>query len=100
MRTFLVLLWRLRQSLIRLASNWQMLNSSFRRTGVLFVLSAPSGARKSALCSALRHKPDFVYAVSCTTRAPRSGEVQGEDYHFLSSEEFDRRVSAGEFLEY
>ncbi|HEY5743051.1 MAG TPA: guanylate kinase [Terrimicrobiaceae bacterium] len=77
-----------------------MLNSSFRRTGVLFVLSAPSGAGKTTLCSALRHKPDFVYAVSCTTRAPRLGEVQGEDYHFLSHEEFDRRVSAGNFLEY
>ncbi|HEY5707649.1 MAG TPA: guanylate kinase [Terrimicrobiaceae bacterium] len=77
-----------------------MLNSSFRRTGILFVLSAPSGAGKTTLCSALRHKPDFVYAVSCTTRLPRAGEIEGEDYHFLSDEEFDRRVSAGEFLEY
>jgi guanylate kinase len=77
-----------------------MLNSSFQRTGILFVLSAPSGAGKTTLCSALRHKPDFVYAVSCTTRAPRSGEIEGEDYYFLSSEEFDRRVMAGEFLEY
>jgi len=64
------------------------------------VLSAPSGAGKTTLCSALRHKPDFVYAVSCTTRAPRAGEIEGEDYHFLSDEEFDRRVTAGEFLEY
>jgi guanylate kinase len=64
------------------------------------VLSAPSGAGKTTLCSALRHKPDFVYAVSCTTRAPRSGEIEGEDYQFLSDEEFDRRVTAGEFLEY
>jgi len=77
-----------------------MLNSNFQRTGILFVLSAPSGAGKTTLCSALRHKPDFVYAVSCTTRAPRSGEIEGEDYHFLSDEEFDRRVSSGEFLEY
>jgi guanylate kinase len=77
-----------------------MLNSNFRRTGVLFVLSAPSGAGKTTLCSALRHKPDFVYAVSCTTRAPRPGEIEGEDYHFLSDKEFDRRVTAGEFLEY
>jgi guanylate kinase len=77
-----------------------MLNSNFQRTGVLFVLSAPSGAGKTTLCSALRHKPDFVYAVSCTTRAPRAGEIDGEDYHFLSDQEFDRRVSAGEFLEY
>jgi guanylate kinase len=77
-----------------------MLNSNFQRTGILFVLSAPSGAGKTTLCSALRHKPDFVYAVSCTTRAPRSGEIEGEDYQFLSDEEFDRRVTAGEFLEY
>ena len=77
-----------------------MLNSSFQRTGILFVLSAPSGAGKTTLCSALRHKPDFVYAVSCTTRAPRSGEVEGEDYQFLSKDDFDRRVAAGEFLEY
>jgi guanylate kinase len=77
-----------------------MLNSRFRRTGILFVLSAPSGAGKTTLCSALRHKPDFVYAVSCTTRTPRAGEVEGEDYQFLSKEEFDRRVSAGHFLEH
>ena len=76
------------------------MNSNFQRTGILFVLSAPSGAGKTTLCSALRHKPDFVYAVSCTTRAPRAGEIGGEDYHFLSNEEFDRRVTAGEFLEY
>ena len=76
------------------------MNSNFQRTGILFVLSAPSGAGKTTLCSALRHKPDFVYAVSCTTRAPRAGEIEGEDYRFLSDEEFDRRVTAGEFLEY
>ena len=77
-----------------------MLNNRFQRTGILFVLSAPSGAGKTTLCSALRHKPDFVYAVSCTTRAPRPGEVDGEDYHFISDQEFDRRVLAGDFLEY
>ena len=92
--------WRPKPDLIEFASNWQMLNSNFQRTGILFVLSAPSGAGKTTLCSALRHKPDFVYAVSCTTRAPRTGEIEGEDYHFLSDEEFDRRVAAGEFLEY
>jgi guanylate kinase len=76
------------------------LNSNFQRAGILFVLSAPSGAGKTTLCSALRHKPDFVYAVSCTTRGPRAGEIEGEDYLFLSDAEFDRRVAAGEFLEY
>ena len=86
--------------MIEFANNWRILNSNFQRTGILFVLSAPSGAGKTTLCSALRHKPDFVYAVSCTTRGPRAGEIEGEDYHFLSDEEFDRRVAAGEFLEY
>lgn len=76
------------------------MNSSFRRTGILFVLSAPSGAGKTTLCSNLRQKPDFVYAISCTTRSPRQGEIEGEDYHFLTDEEFDRRVAAGEFLEH
>lgn len=75
------------------------MNSTFRRTGILFVLSAPSGAGKTTLCSALRHKPDFVYSVSCTTRAPRPGEIDGEDYYFLSDAEFDRRAAANDFLE-
>ncbi len=76
------------------------MNSSFRRTGVLFVLSAPSGAGKTTLCSALRQKPDFVYAVSCTTRPPRPGETEGEDYFFIADAEFDRRMAAGDFLEH
>ncbi|MGA3172309.1 MAG: guanylate kinase [Chthoniobacteraceae bacterium] len=69
------------------------------RRGILFVVSAPSGAGKTTLCNALRQTPDFVYSVSCTTRAPRPGEIDGEDYTFLSKEEFERRVKAGEFLE-
>lgn len=72
----------------------------FRRTGILFVISAPSGAGKTTLCTALRQKPDFVWSVSCTTRPPRTGEVDGEDYHFLSRGEFERRRGAGEFLEH
>jgi guanylate kinase len=72
----------------------------FRRTGILFVISAPSGAGKTTLCTALRQKPDFVWSVSCTTRAPRTGEIDGEDYHFLSREEFIRHRDAGEFLEH
>ena len=77
-----------------------MNNPAFHRSGILFVLSAPSGAGKTTLTTALRQKPDFVYAVSCTTRAPRAGEVDGEDYFFLSEEDFARRVDAGEFLEH
>lgn len=75
-------------------------SSTFQRTGVLFVLSAPSGAGKTTLTTALRQKPDFVYAVSCTTRPPRRGEIDGEDYFFLGEEEFAARIAAGEFLEH
>lgn len=71
-----------------------------RRSGILFVLSAPSGAGKSTLRAGLQKTPDFVYSVSCTTRAPRVGEVDGEDYHFISREQFEAFVDAGEFLEH
>jgi len=76
------------------------LSKQFTRSGILFVVSAPSGAGKTTLCDALRQTPDFVYSVSCTTRAPRAGENDGEDYHFLSETEFLERVKAGEFLEH
>jgi guanylate kinase len=72
----------------------------FSRYGLLFVISAPSGAGKSTLCDALRQTPDFVYSVSCTTREPRAGEIDGEDYHFLSEAEFAARATAGDFLEH
>ena len=76
------------------------MNKEFNRYGILFVVSAPSGAGKSTLCDALRQTPDFVYSVSCTTRAPRAGEIDGEDYHFLSEPDFLARVAAGDFLEH
>lgn len=63
------------------------------------MLSAPSGAGKTTLTTALRQKPDFVYAVSCTTRAPRPGEIPGEDYVFLSRGAFEERIASGGFLE-
>jgi guanylate kinase len=75
-------------------------NPSIPRRGILFVVSAPSGAGKTTLCNALRQTRDFVYSVSCTTRAARPGEIDGEDYYFLSKEEFARRMAAGEFLEH
>ena len=76
------------------------MNKQFSRNGILFVISAPSGAGKTTLCDALKQTPDFVYSVSCTTRAPRAGEIAGEDYHFLSEPDFLARVKAGEFLEH
>jgi len=69
--------------------------------GVLFVISAPSGAGKSTLIEhALPMFPGLRYSVSSTTRAPREGEQDGIDYHFLSKEEFSRIVEEGGFLEW
>jgi guanylate kinase len=67
----------------------------------LFVVTGPSGAGKGTIIKALLERRDDVeLAVSATTRPRREGEVEGRDYYFLSDEEFDRRVAAGEFLEY
>src|ERR1700757_716720 len=77
-----------------------MTSNKFSRYGILFVISAPSGAGKTTICDALRQTPDFVYSVSCTTRPPRAGEMDGEDYWFLSEAEFNARVAKGEFLEH
>lgn len=74
--------------------------TQFSRRGILFVVSAPSGAGKSTLLNALRPTADFLYSVSCTTRTPRPGEVDGEDYHFIEPGEFARRIEAGEFIEH
>ena len=76
------------------------MNKQFSRYGILFVISAPSGAGKTTLCDALRQTPDFVYSVSCTTRPARAGEIEGEDYQFVSETDFLARVKAGEFLEH
>jgi guanylate kinase len=72
----------------------------FSRRGILFVISAPSGAGKTTLVEALRQTPNLFYSVSCTTRKPRSAEVDGEDYQFLPDKDFRARVEAGDFLEH
>lgn len=65
------------------------------------VLSSPSGAGKTTIAQALiAAREDVGYSVSATTRGPRPGEQDGRDYHFLSREEFQRRVGAGEFVEW
>lgn len=69
-------------------------------TGKLFIISGPSGVGKGTVISALRsHFPGFVFPISCTTRAMRPGEKDGETYHFISKERFEQGVEAGEFLE-
>lgn len=68
---------------------------------LLLVVSAPSGAGKTSLCNELvRRMPRMIYSISCTTRAPRGTERDGEDYFFLSEQEFARRAGAGEFIEH
>ena len=76
------------------------MSNQFSRRGILFVVSAPSGAGKTTLVEALRQTPNLFYSVSCTTRTPRTGEVDGEDYRFVADADFRARVAAGDFLEY
>jgi len=69
--------------------------------GKLIIFSAPSGAGKTTLGARLLEAfPAMVRSVSCTTRAPRPGEVNGRDYVFIDAAEFQRRIAADFFLEY
>jgi len=71
------------------------------RRGLLFVVSGPAGAGKSMIVRRLVEKhPDVRLSVSCTTRAPRPGEVDGVDYHFISEERFDELIREGAFYEW
>lgn len=71
------------------------------RTGQLYVISAPSGAGKTSLVQALLSaRTELVVSVSHTTRTPRSHEIGGRDYHFVSAAEFQRLAASGEFLEH
>ncbi len=75
--------------------------SSRLKQGLLFVLSAPSGAGKDTVIGKLRERGvDFHVVSSVTTRAPRPGESEGNPYHFVSEETFQRMVRRGELLEY
>ncbi len=74
---------------------------SEHRVGKLFVLSGPSGAGKGTLREhALNDIPRLVYSISCTTRRPRPGELDGREYRFISHEQFTEWVNDGRFLEY
>ena len=71
------------------------------RRGLLIILSSPSGAGKSTLSKRLiAWDPSITFSVSATTRAPRDGEVDGADYHFLSEEAFKKSVSERGMLEH
>ena len=74
---------------------------NIQRQGVLYVISAPSGAGKTSICRAiLTLFPNLRQSISYTTRAMRSGEQEGRDYHFVSKETFETMVVAGEFVEW
>ncbi len=78
-----------------------MTGAACRRGGTLIVLSGPSGAGKTSVYRALlAAHPEVSFSVSCTTRAPRPGERDGVDYHFLDRDAFQERVAAGDLLEY
>jgi len=69
--------------------------------GLLFVLSAPSGAGKSTMCRALRDRfPDLQYSISYTTRPPRRGEKNGVDYHFISQDAFKKKIMQDHWAEW
>jgi guanylate kinase len=72
-----------------------------QRGGIVLVISGPSGAGKTSICRQLQAMlPDVTASVSCTTRLPRPGERDGRDYYFMSHEDFDAHVAAGDFLEW
>src|SRR5512143_4166733 len=72
-----------------------------RREGMLFVVSAPSGAGKTTLCRALTDSiEDLRHSISYTTRKPRPGEIDGRDYYFVTEERFRDMVQAGDFAEW
>jgi guanylate kinase len=76
-------------------------DASSPRRGRLIVLAGPSGVGKSSVVRVVRRVlPELWFSVSVTTRDPRPGEIDGEDYHFVTAAEFDRMIDAGELLEW
>ena len=72
-----------------------------KRKGLLYIVSAPSGAGKTTLCRQLSGAmPTLSYSISHTTRNPRPGEFEGEHYYFVTEEEFERIKQAGGFVEW
>ncbi|RMD46279.1 MAG: guanylate kinase, partial [Aquificota bacterium] len=69
--------------------------------GELYIISAPAGGGKTTIVSLLlKEIPDLARVITCTTRKPREGEINGKDYIFLSKEEFEKWIKEGKFLEY
>ncbi|PJZ85348.1 guanylate kinase [Leptospira harrisiae] len=67
----------------------------------LYIISSVAGGGKSTIIAALlKEYPDFYFSVSCTTREPRPGDIEGKTYYFLSNQEFQKRIAADEFYEW
>lgn len=78
-----------------------MTKTTSHQSGTLFIISAPSGAGKTTLCRAiLKHFPRMQYSISFTTRAPRPGEKNGVDYHFITPKEFEAGFEKGQWAEW
>ncbi len=73
---------------------------SAARKGTMLVISGPSGSGKTTICKRLLEDPRVRFSVSATTRAPRPGEVDGRDYHFLSRAQFKTLMAEGAFIEH
>lgn len=71
------------------------------KQGLLIVVSGPSGTGKGTVCGKLlAETPQLAYSISATTRQPREGEIDGQNYYFISREKFEEEIAAGGFLEY
>lgn len=78
-----------------------MIHSNHMQRGKLIIIVGPTGSGKGTLIAHARTlHPELALSISCTTRAPRPGEAEGDHYHFLSREEFEQRINAGDFLEW
>ena len=73
---------------------------SLKKDGIIVILASPSGAGKTTLVNLILQKKKFINSISHTTRKPRSKEVNGKDYFFVSEEEFQNLIKNNEFLEY
>ena len=81
------------------------MSSNFHADGTLFIVSGPSGAGKTTLINRVVEQLEplglkLYFSVSHTTRAPRTGEVEGQNYYFVAVSEFQRMIDGGEFLEW
>lgn len=76
------------------------MTANIMNKGLLIVVSGPAGSGKGTVNAHLLNSGEFVYSVSATTRAPRPGEVDGINYHFITKDEFKSRIERGDMLEY